>query len=344
MKEFKKFEGVFDAITAFAERSEIEFFLIHKNKSGRFLQSDEETQQLDISNKEIAFSCASCFSINEDCLIELIRYLFERWLHWDRRKRESVCEIYKSYLSESFKFSMLFLNESFNELKAKVESNQEHRISIVDQVWPDWEGDSRKKFIRTISVSLKGFVNADSNVLDQFVNFISSSGLESFFWQLEIFEDHALRGNSFRTSGMHASIQGMALVVEHIVRSLTSSIPGTVIRGRDDLLDHFKALFAKNSLISALLKDNGITGPARERLESLEDWNKMREHLKTLRSKGGEDSMVADLVAARYVRGAVHYKFPGAGHFELEELFVTLMRAAFFCFDAKRQLIIKANQ
>ena len=113
---------------------------------------------------------------------------------------------------------------------------------------------------------------------------------------------------------------------------------------QDDLLDHFKALFAKNSLISALLKDNGITGPARERLESLEDWNKMREHLKTLRSKGGEDSMVADLVAARYVRGAVHYKFPGAGHFELEELFVTLMRAAFFCFDAKRQLIIKANQ
>jgi hypothetical protein len=338
LNEFQKYLSIFDAVTTFGEKCDIEYFLLHKSKSGRFMQSVEESHLLDTSYQQIASDCAAEFEVGEDNFVLLIRYLMERWLKWNRRSNELVCNAYKQQLARTIEFAKLILNLEFSAIKDKVEGNGVHRISILDEIWPDWLVENRKKTLNTLKVSLKEFGHIDEKVLNDFADFISDNGLETFFWQLNSFEEHALRGNNFRDSGMHSAIQGMAIVVEHVVRCLTKSVEGASVRGKDDLLDHYKVIFKKTATVVKMLKDNAVTGIARKKLETLEDWNAMLDHLKKLRSGDSDSAIVADLVAARYVRGAAHYKFPDAGHFEMEELFVALMRAAFFCFiENKKQ-------
>jgi hypothetical protein len=332
LKEFEKLVPVLDAVTTFGEKCDIEYFLVHKSKSGRFLQTEEESVLLHALHKRIATECAADFAVGEDNLIPLIRYLMERWLNWNRRSNELVCNAYKQQLARTIEFAKLVLNLEFSAIKEVVEVNGVHRISILDEIWPDWLVAKRKKTLATLKVSLKEFGQIDEKVLNDFADFISDNGLESFFWQLNSFEEHALRGNNFRDSGMHSAIQGMAIVVEHVARCLTKSVEGASVRGKDDLLVHYKVIFKRTAAVVNMLKNNIVIGIARKKLETLEDWKALLGHLQKLRSGDSDSAIVADLVAARCVRGAAHYKFPNAGHFEMEGLFVALMRAAFFCF------------
>jgi hypothetical protein len=82
-----------------------------------------------------------------------------------------------------------------------------------------------------------------------------------------------------------------------------------------------------------MLNDNKVVEPARRAKGSSLDWVNMRGHFLDLRARGEAGEIVADLVIARYVRGAAHYKFPDVEYLEMETIFVALVRAAFFCFN-----------
>lgn len=333
LKEFKKHEVVLDAATTLREKSDIEYMLLHKTKSGRFTPTPEEHQQQLSFEIQTAKECASDFLVGADSLVDAIRYLLERWLHWNHIDRPSVCIAYEKIISISVKFAMLSLDEKFSVIKQRIEPDGAHRNSILDKIWPDWLADNKVKTMLTLRGSLEKFPDVGESNLVRFAEFIEQNGLETFFWRLSSFEDHALRGNAFWISGMRADIQGLAIVVEHVARSVIHTMAGARFIVKDDTLDQFKHIFRGNSAIIRMLKDNAITRPARSAKGATSDWELMRQLLSDLRSRGAESAMVADLVIARYVRGAAHYTFPDVGHREMEDIFVALMRAAFFCFN-----------
>lgn len=334
LQEFRKHESVLDAATMFREIADIEFHLLHKSKGGRFVVSTEEQDAHKNIKTNVVKKCAEDFAVNVDILIDAIRYFLTRWNHWNNLRRPAVCDAYKSYLNTCVEFAILFLEVDYQQIKLRIESDGAFRISILNQVFPDWLADNKEKTLLTLKAGLKDFPTLIDSDLKLFVDFITSSGLETFFWRMNSFEEHSLRGNAFQISGMHAEIQGMAIVVEHFARAIIQSTNnGAKVRIRDDLLDQFKCIFMSNQPVVTMLKDNSVVSPARSAKGTDTDWVNFREHLSQLRSRGIEGAMVADLVAARYVRGAVHYTFPDANHFEMEQIFVSLMRAAFFCFN-----------
>jgi hypothetical protein len=334
LQEFKKHEAVLDAATTFREIADIEFYLLHKSKGGRFVVSTEEQEAHRNIKTNAVKKCVEDFAVNVDILIDAIRYFLMRWRHWNSLRRPAVCEAYKSYLNTLVEFAVLFLEVDYQQVKSRIESDGAHRISILNEVWPDWLADNKEKTLLTLRAGLKDFPTLIDCDLEPFADFITENGLETFFWRMSSFEEHALHGNAFQISGMHAEIQGMAIVVEHFARAIIESTKkGAKVRKIDGLLDQFKCIFMSNQPVVNLLKNSPAVVFVRSAKGTDADWVKLKEHLSQLRKQGIESAMFADLVAARYVRGAVHYTFPDADHFEMEEIFVSLMRAAFFCFN-----------
>ena len=337
IKEFKKHQSVLDAATTLEEKSSIHCHLLHKYKGSRFTPTADDILLQQKFDAQTASECAKEFNISAVSLVDAIRYFLDRWLHWSRNSRPSFCAAYENLVSIAIKLSMHFLREDYTSIKFRLESDSAHRVSILDEMWPDWLAENKEKTLLTLREALKDFPHVIESDLVKFAEFVSQNGLETFFWRLSSFEEHALRGNAFWTSGMSAEIQGMAVVVEHLSRRLMQLNFAPKLKDDNDLLKQFKRIFGSNSVIVSMLKNNAVTKPAVGAKGSTSDWLLLRSHLASLRSQGKDAAIVADLLTARYVRGAVHYKFPEVEQFESSEIFVSLMRASFFCFFECKQ-------
>jgi hypothetical protein len=159
------------------------------------------------------------------------------------------------------------------------------------------------------------------------VEFIDSENLHAFFWRLRSFEDHVFRGNRFRLDGMMNDLQGMAVVVEHVARALGGT--------KTQLYERFKELWRDPDVIK-LLKDNEVTSLARND-KRLQDWPALKCAINNLRSQGPAGAIAADLAMAHRIRGGVHKPLPETDGFELEKLFVGLMRATVMTFANVRR-------
>lgn len=62
------------------------------------------------------------------------------------------------------------------------------------------------------------------------------------------------------------------------------------------------------------------------------DWAFIKKALEELAQSGSAERRASDLIMAHRIRGAVHYTFDEENQFELERLFVLLMRAALLTF------------
>jgi hypothetical protein len=72
-------------------------------------------------------------------------------------------------------------------------------------------------------------------------------------------------------------------------------------------------------------------------LQKGQTWEVFKSKLEPLSARGEEGEIAAELLTARFIRGAVHFKMPSTDQFELEKLFVGLMRAAALTFiECKR--------
>ena len=118
-------------------------------------------------------------------------------------------------------------------------------------------------------------------------------------------------------AGMHSDVQGMAVVIEHIMRTLGGT--------KKDLYELFKELWSDRA-VTALLRDGKIF-PLSLRPRQ-EDWKSYMRHIDALRQGSPEERVVADLVLASRLRGDVHRKLPESDLWALEDLFATLIRAA----------------
>jgi hypothetical protein len=203
---------------------------------------------------------------------------------------------------------------------------------IMEVIWPDWVEEQKEKVRLTLRSSFSKpdrAIISDTSI-DDFLTFLLDANLHSFFWNLLSFEEQALRGNSHRIEAMQKDIQAMALVVEHVATEL-----GAVQR---DLMPKFAELWASNGTVSALIDPmSDEVKSACLGLQKGQTWEVFKSKLEPLSARGEEGEIAAELLTARFIRGAVHFKMPSTDQFELEKLFVGLMRAAALTFiECKR--------
>jgi hypothetical protein len=91
--------------------------------------------------------------------------------------------------------------------------------------------------------------------------------------------------------------------------------------------------------VATVLK-RGDVGQLMRQIRLSEDWPALKAKIDALRSKPG-GAVTADLVMAHRVRAGVHRILPEDDHFELEALFVGMMRAALMTFVEMRQCVLK---
>ena len=131
--------------------------------------------------------------------------------------------------------------------------------------------------------------------------------------RVESFEKHAFEKSDAPMAGMASDVQGMAMAVEHAVRAMGGS--------KNQLFKMFLELWHGTD-VSKLLRSN------RKLAEQVCPPTSLETDIGRLRDSGPAGAVAADLIVASCLRGAVHYRLPEKDQFELEKLFVVLLRAA----------------
>jgi hypothetical protein len=229
-------------------------------------------------------------------------------------------------LGEAIGLTKLVGELSFEEIRDRVGGAGERSDPILDQIWPDWSKLERERVQRTLksAAASDNEGRATDEEINAFVRFLADEGLESFFWRLRSFEEHAFRGNEFALEGMKSDLQGMAIAVEHVAAALGGT--------ETQLYEKFKQLWHDESVLNLLRTNRHLV--VQERLAA--DWQGLKERIAALRNKSG-GVVAADLVMAHRIRGGVHAALSEDDQFELEGQFVMLMRAALFTFVEVRR-------
>lgn len=157
-----------------------------------------------------------------------------------------------------------------------------------------------------------------------FADFLADNYLDNFFWALKSFEEHAFGGHDSYLEGMQRDVQGMVVCVEHVVRALGGKAP--------KLYRMLRALWKDPAVSKLLTREKTLAEQGYRPDEWSQKWPQVKEKIDALREEGEVGQVVADLIMAIRLRGAVHYALPEDDQLELERIFVSLMRAAALTF------------
>lgn len=330
-RDFAKHEKALDAVVWFAEeRWRVLSKIAMEHGGGRFHLNPSEGARYEQKSQDLAQASVARFGIGGADLEALMRFLAEYWSNWDRDGRPRIADAYKEFLGQAVLLARRVENLSFVDLRDRIGQLGGRFKPILDVIWPDWCEEEKERAHLTLAGAMspdkaEGFAVTDVDIRE-FVNFLSTEGLEAFFWRLSSFENHALRGNEFALEGMKSDIQGMAIALEHVAAALG---------GTDtQLYDKFKQLWRDPAVLKILKR--GDVAPLARTAKWAEDWPSLKTKINALRGEPGGD-VAADLVMAHRIRGGVHASLPEDDHLELEALFIGLMRAALRTFVEVRR-------
>jgi hypothetical protein len=329
-RDFSLQEKALDALVWFTEETRWALLFITRHHSGRFWLNETEAGQYAAERAQAAEGAATRYGVDFEDLVVLIRFLSERWTEWDHDGRSLVADEYKRYLEKTVLMARILGNKTYHEMRDMVGSAGGYFGPILDKIFPDWGEVEKNRARRTLKAMIRNPAHLSLEVLgadvDAFVDFIDRQNLHSFFWRLRSFEDHALRGNEFTVPGMHSDVQGMAVVVEHIARALGGT--------KGQLYEIIKELWTDAAVV-AVLKRNDAARLARQRIQA-DGWKAYLQRVETLRQGSAEERIAADLALTQCIRGAVHLELPENDPRLLQDLFMTLLRAALRTFAHTR--------
>ena len=270
-------------------------------------------ERYDVCSSEIIAACA---------------FLARRWWDWNSEGRPLITQAYKIYLAAAVRMLKMTTDMTFDDIKEAVGHQGNSSIPTLDVIWPDWAHEQKERLSRTLQSAVMtdgpGAISAEE--IAAFANFIDQEHQDALFLRLHSFERHAFQDLDSPIAGMLSDLQGMAVTIEHVIRVLI----GSDIGGKDQLYDLFLKLWT-GSVEKILTGGNTL---ARQGLLKFGPgtlsfgWLDVKAKIEKLRSSGTTEAVVADLLMAHRLRGAVHYQLPENDQFEIEGLFVGLLRAA----------------
>ncbi len=330
VRAFRLHRSALDAVVWFSEESaRVMSFEVRPRDQARFALSEEESANIRRGTHQAAIEAVRRTSVTEVDVLALARFLAERCLDWTRQGRLRVADAFKAFLRQTIRLLEIAYSRDIDWIRQALGGVDGRDSPVLDEIWPDWWEVERSRVLRTLNASFgsQHAALASPERLEEFVRHLESAGLEAFFWRVRSFEEHAFRGIGSRLTGLRSDLQGLAVSVEHLTQSLGAT--------RHQLYANLKQLWRRNAIVSAAL-DSGSVRRLVTTSPMLENWPTLSASIEALRTNA-EGEVVADLVWAARLRGAVHYPIPLRDQFELERLFVTLLRAAATTFAEARR-------
>lgn len=329
LQDFATHTAALDAVVWFVEESNLALVELGPKRSGRYILTADETKTYREEQQAAAQNACNRFGVNGQQLIELARFLFDRWREWDGDGRPLIADEYKRYLGKAVLLAQLGTGINFETARAGIGFYRSDKF-LLDTAFPDWAENEKNRARMTLIGMIR---KPDANVpgiseeeIKAFVEFIDKKGHHAFFWRLRSIEEHTFRGNEFALSGMRSDIQGMAVIIEHVVRDLG----GERVKDKWQLYKMFEVIWKGSNVARVMSEAARLTKPGKGRPPT--DWSTLKTALDDIAQKGKAEKIASDLIMAHRIRGAVHYTLDEENQFELERLFVLLMRAALLTF------------
>lgn len=329
VRAFSQHRRALDAVVWFAEESARATALaVRPRNEARFVLNDDESATIDRMDSIAARDAVRLASLNEAEIIALAQFLSARWVEWNSQGRPRVADAFKAFLRQTIRLLELLHERDVDWIRAAIGRVDGHEKLALDEIWPDWWESEKSRVLRTLTGAFQSpnATHVSPEQLEEFVRYLETAGLEAFFWRVRSFEEHAFRGIGSRLTGLRSDLQGLAVSIEHLTQSLGAT--------GDQLYKNFKQLWGRNAYVSKAL-DSGSVRRLVTDSTMLEDWPALSAAIEALRA-GAYGEVIADLVWAARLRGALHYPIPVRDQFELERLFVTLLRAAATTFAESR--------
>jgi hypothetical protein len=319
LRGFHKHEAALDAIVWSVEEADDALNLILRNQGGgRVILTEEQVRAYDAARVETARCEQERHNVHTPEIISVCKFLAGRWLAWNSEGRPLIAQAYKVYLASAVHMLKMTADMTFDDITVAVGHLGNSSKPALDVVWPDWARDQKERVSRTLqnAVMAKGPGALSTEEIISFGEFVQQEHQDAIFLRLESLERHAFDDVNAPLAGISSDVQGMAVAVEHAVRAMGGS--------KDQLYQMFKELWTEPEVVKLLKRSKTLAEQGR--LPS--EWPAVKAEIEHLRASGLAGAVVADLVMAHRLRGAVHHQLPEQDQFEMEKLFVVLLRAA----------------
>jgi hypothetical protein len=327
LQAFRKFERRLDAVVWFAEEDGRNDVYILRGDHRRRQIGDDEHAEMERRSELLADLCRNRFRVTYPQLVELSKFLAERWADWHRIGHDNHAKAYKKFLAQTIHLMRYVRDVKREKLIDDVGRAGGHFKPILRVIFADWAVEWREDAERI----LKSFGRQDallradfsSGQVNKFLDFVEDENLFEFYWRWKSLNERAFSGDANLLAGLRSDLQGMALSVEHIV--------GALLRPRKHpkptLFEKFKQVWPKHTQIGKLLHlDPSYRMTAHKTGEVDLGWFDQRQ------GQGLQIEVASDVVICSAVRGNAHFSLAGIGQLQLERLSVILIRGVMRAF------------
>lgn len=323
MRDFRDHVGALDAVVWFAEESQRGYMhATRREDHGRRLLDDAKRGEIMRTRRWAAREACRRHRVSRKALVAVVRFLAERWAHWNREGRPLIADAYKAVMAQAVRLACLATGIEFAALRDRVGRAGGYLKPILDVVWTDW-ADEQRDYLRRVLVSMG---QPDARVraavtpalVGRFLDFVEANDLHSLYWRMDALHRHSFEGNDHSLEGLKAEVQGLAVVVEHLASALGATKP--------QLRDKFKELWASDATVLKGLKDNAVMKVGNGTGIDMA-WHEAQH------DAGGARPVCADLAIAYAIRGGAHRIIDEDNPLVLEKMSLVLLRAALLTFE-----------
>jgi hypothetical protein len=335
LRSFREFEKALDAVVWFNEekRKNDQYVLNRTGLRGRRRTEDHERSEMESRSIELAKRCRTRFRVSYPQIIELLKFLCERWGDWERIGYQNHAKAYKSFIG-----NVIALARRIKDVKrerliddvGRVTGHYKPALSVIFRDWAaEWRNDAEQiiiGFSHPDAVLNADFTKAQANA---FLDFVEQNDLFEFYWRWKSLNERAFSGDNRHLAGLKSDLQGMALSVEHIVHAL---LQGKVQHPKPQLFEKFKQIWPAATPVGKLLKSDEYRHVSQKQVQIDLDWFNSKQ------CEPIEVQIASDLAICHAIRGNAHHQISEQNQLRLEAMSLILLRGVVRAFiEAKKR-------
>ena len=189
LQSFRKFERVLDAIAWFAEeRAKNDHYVLTRSGwRGRRPIDDQEHAEMETRSVKLARRCRTRFRASYPQVIEVIRFLCERWGDWECIGYQNHKKAYQTFISKSVTLARYLKDVPPKQLfedVGRVTGHFKPTLRVIFQDWAtEWREDAERliiSFSRPDAILKADFTKEQANA---FLDFVEGHDLYEFYWR-----------------------------------------------------------------------------------------------------------------------------------------------------------------
>ena len=323
LRAFRQFERQLDTVVWFAEEKSRnnQYILLRQGYAGRRLVEAHERSEIEERYIDLAKLCRKRFKVSYPQIIELIKFLCERWGDWEQIGCQNHVKAYKSFIANAISIARYLKDVSSQQIFDDVGRVTGHFKPTLRVIFRDWASEWREDAERLIvSFSRPGaLLKADftSEQANAFLDFVEKKDIFEFYWRWKSLNERAFSGDNRHLAGLKSDLQGMALSVEHIVHAM---LVNNVQHPNSQLYEQCKQIWPKNTAVGKLLASGEYRNISQARKVIDLDW------FETKQSDPISVQIASDLAICQAIRGNAHHQIAEENQLRLERMSLILLR------------------